>query len=61
MMVHMFMSCSYDAQMQGKHQGCYNTPCKLLDILDICWSLHVEDSLHLLWVRVYAITTDDIA
>jgi hypothetical protein len=22
MMVHMFMSCSYDAQMQGKHQGC---------------------------------------
>jgi hypothetical protein len=23
MMVHMFMSCSYDAQMQGKHLGCY--------------------------------------
>jgi hypothetical protein len=26
MMVHMLMSCSYDAQMQGKHQGCYTTP-----------------------------------
>jgi hypothetical protein len=24
MMVHMFMSCSYDAQMQGKRLGCYN-------------------------------------
>jgi hypothetical protein len=23
MMVHMLMSCSYDAQMQGKHLGCY--------------------------------------
>jgi hypothetical protein len=23
MMVHMLMSCSYDAQMQAKHLGCY--------------------------------------
>ena len=26
MMVHMFMSCSYDAQMQGKLLGCYSPP-----------------------------------
>jgi hypothetical protein len=26
MMVHMLMSCSYDAQMQGKHLGCYSPP-----------------------------------
>jgi hypothetical protein len=24
MMVHMLMSCSYDAHMQGKHLGCYS-------------------------------------
>jgi hypothetical protein len=26
MMAHMLMSCSYNAQMQGKHLGCYTYP-----------------------------------
>ena len=34
---------------------------KLLNILHLFGRLHVQDSFYLLWVRAYAVVTDDVA
>jgi hypothetical protein len=37
-----------------------HTSSELLDILDVFWGLHIQNSLHLSWIGAYAIVTDDV-
>ena len=39
-------------------QSCH-AACKLLDVLDGSWSIHVHDAIDLLWISLNSSVTDD--